>query len=299
MTSDPQPPALETIQRWMQTVIMHPEGAEQGVDSPEARREIDVSAENVESVISRSHALTSLERLSIYADGYFLRLVECLQQEFRAVAQFVGDEEFETVAYWYVADCPSTSHTLTKVGERFPEYLAENRPERETDDGTPDWADFMCDLARLERHYSEVFDGPGIEKRETLQADDVLGIPQEIWQQVRFETAPCLRLATFQFPVQIYASEVRKKKKDPEIPPPEETHLAISRINYRVRRWTLSREEFLLLESILAGRSLMESLQIAFADAEEDDAVLAEKVSGWFQEWTEAGFFVSVRLDEA
>ena len=48
------PRELDQIQRWMQAVIMHPDGIADGIASATARAEIDVSADDVERVINRS-----------------------------------------------------------------------------------------------------------------------------------------------------------------------------------------------------------------------------------------------------
>ena len=78
---------LEKVQRWMQSVIMHPEGVEAGLDSETARKHINVSPEQVEQVISPSQALSSVERLAIYANAYYARLLECLGEEFPVLKQ--------------------------------------------------------------------------------------------------------------------------------------------------------------------------------------------------------------------
>ena len=298
-THQPQPfPDLARLQRWMQTVVAHPDGIAEGIDSDEARDDIDVDSQQVASVIRRSNRMTAIERLEVYAGAYYTRLLECLEAEFPAVAHAVGREAFDQLGFLYLQQYPSTSYTLASLGETFPEYLAENRLPYETDVGVPDWADFLIDLAHLERLYSRVFDGPGAEKLDTLRADDLLAIPPDRRPSIRFETAPCLRVARYRFPVQSYASAVRQKRKEIGVPDPLETHLAVSRINYRVRRWSITREQYRLLESLIAGNTLQQSLETAFAGSAADDATLAADLKQWFQEWTEAGFFLSVRESE-
>ena len=76
--------AFERIQRWMQAAVMHPEGVAEGMRSAEARAAID--AGRADQVLTRSKALTALERLAIYGSSYFLRLLECMREEFPTVA---------------------------------------------------------------------------------------------------------------------------------------------------------------------------------------------------------------------
>ncbi len=291
---------LDVLQRWMQSVITHADGVVTGVNSEAARHEIAISDEQIETVICPSHALTSLERLNVYANAYYARLIECLREEFSALVQAIGESGFDALAFSYLQDYPSKSYTLAELGENFPQHLVDTRPPRETGD-TPDWIDFLIDLARLERLYGDVFDGPGIERIETLQIDDLLSVPQERWHLVRFATAPCLRLAMFRFPVQEYASAARNRDEnaDEEIPIPEpaETFLVVSRIRFRVRRWSLSRTAYDLLSALVAGNTLQEAIEAAVADSDVDDETVAANLRDWFEEWASAGFFLSVLLD--
>ena len=122
---------LDAVQRWLQAVIMHPEGVEAGLDSDGARAHLDVPAQNVEQVVGRSQALTSIERLGIYAGAYYARLLECLGEEFPILKQTLGDETFDAFAFTYLQSYPSRSYTLTKLGEHFAQFLTETRPDPE------------------------------------------------------------------------------------------------------------------------------------------------------------------------
>ncbi|MGD9854491.1 MAG: hypothetical protein AB7U20_06015 [Planctomycetaceae bacterium] len=72
---------LDQIQRWMQEVLMHPDGVVAGIASDRARARIDIAAGDVERVISRSAALDSVQRLAVYGNAYSARLIECLAAE--------------------------------------------------------------------------------------------------------------------------------------------------------------------------------------------------------------------------
>ncbi len=287
---------LAQLQRWMQSVVTHPDGVAAGIASPGAREEIDVALEDIETVVTRSNALSSVERLHVYANAYYARLLECLAEEFPALVHALGDDGFGGLAFGYLQDSPSTSYTLCDLGSRFPDYLEKTRPPRDEED-TPDWADFLIDLARLHRLYSEVFDGPGLEKRALLQTDDLLAVPPDCWDRVRFEFAPCFRLVTFRFPVHEYASAVRLQQ-EAEVPEAADTFLAISRIDYRVRRWSLDREQHALLSSLAAGEGLADAIAASVAVGDVDLESIARQLRSWFAEWAAGRFFVGVRVDD-
>ena len=93
----------------MHAVITHPEGVAAGLDSQEARSEIDVVASQVEQVVDPSKRRTSIERIEVYANAYYARLLECLRDEFPALFHAVGEEVFDGLAFGYLQAYPSTA----------------------------------------------------------------------------------------------------------------------------------------------------------------------------------------------
>jgi hypothetical protein len=290
---------LAQIQRWLQAVITHADGVEAGLASVEARSAIDVSPDQVEDVVDPSKRRTSVERLEVYANAYYARLLECLRDEFPALLHAVGEEVFDGLAFGYLQSYPSRSYTLSELSRQFAQYLEETRPRDDDDaNGSPSWPDFMIDLARLERCYSEVFDGPGAERLSLLRAGELQGISHDAWVRARLVTVPCLRLLALRYPVHEYATAVREKQ-EPDLPDPQPTWLAVSRINYVVRRWTLTPVQFELLGALIAGQSVGSAIERAANLADEsgesvDD--LADSLRGWFAEWSSGGFFRALQL---
>jgi len=118
---------LDELQRWMQAVITHPQGVVSGIESEPAREQIAVVADQAGRIIGRSRALSSVERLEIYHQAYFARLLECLRHEYSVLAAALGEELFDTFAVGYLQTHPSTSYTLERMGANFPEHLAATR----------------------------------------------------------------------------------------------------------------------------------------------------------------------------
>ena len=155
---------VDELERWMQAVITHPRGVVSGIESPDARDLIAILPAQAERVVTRSRALTAIERLEIYNRAYFGRLLECLREEFSVLATALGNDIFDAFAVGYLQSHPSQCYTLGRLGEKFPDFLAETRPpSAPADEGKATWPEFMIDLARLERVVNEVFDGPGAE----------------------------------------------------------------------------------------------------------------------------------------
>jgi len=283
---------LDQIQRWMQSVISYPSGVLDGITSPAAQSEIPVSPEELESVITRSSQLTALERIEVYAHAYYARLLDCLSEEFPALVTAMGETAFGAFGMEYLQEYPSTSYTLGDLGGRFPQFLAENKPNQKQDgEAKPDWTDFLVEVATLERVYSEVFDGPGIEQTPLLTPETLNAIPIETWPQLSLKVAPCFRLLKFQFPVHEYITQVRQGKT-PSMPEPETVFLAITRRSFIVRREAVSQAEFVLLSQLQQGKQVGDAIAELVESNLIDQEKLAVHLHQWFRHWTAAAFFV-------
>jgi hypothetical protein len=285
-------PNLDALQRWMQTVIMNPHGVHAGVESDDARRSIDVAAEAAEDVVTRSRSLTALERLDIYHRAYFARLVECLRDEFPVLLHALGEETFDAFALSYLQRYPSRSYTLNHLGTRFPQYLAETRP----DDGDAlSWPDFLIDLAVLELTFGEVFDGPGVEGQQLLGVEELQGLDAEAWLASKLIPVPCLRLLTLRFPVNKYYRAARKNKQ-PDIPEPRPTYVAVTRRQFIVRHYEFPRLQHVLLSALVAGQTVGDALATTAAAAGPWQSRLPGLLHRWFRNMTAEGFFQGIEL---
>jgi hypothetical protein len=286
------------VQRWFQAVITHPDGVEGGAESEEAQRLIRLKRGELEAVIGRSRDLTAAERMGIYANAYYARLLECLAAYFPMLQKTLGEEIFEGFAFEYLQQYPSKSYTLDRLGENFARFLEETRPEPEEweEPGAVGWPDFLIDLAVLEHAINRVFDGPGVEGQPLLTAEALRSFPAERFAEARLVPVPCLRLLTFRFPVNAYYTAIRRAEEGEEVPvpDPEPEHLALTRRDFVVRRYPLNSAQHALLEKILAGAPVGEALAAAAETSGLEDDALAAELQSWFRLWVAEGFFQSI-----
>lgn len=284
---------LDVVQQWFQAVVTHPGGLDEGLGSAEAQTLIPLGSGEFEGVIHRSRNLTARERLSIYANAYYARLLECLGECFPVVRRTLGEEVFNSFAFEYLQRHPSRSYTLDRLGESFPRFLEETRPE---DDPEATWPDFLIDLARLEQSLAKVFDGPGVEGKALLKAEDLAAVPPDRFAGARLEPVACLRLLAFGHPVNAYYTAVRHAGDDGEvpIPGPEEEYVALTRRHFVVRRYPLTRPQYLLLQALHDGRPVGEAIATAAEASDLDDETLASELQAWFRAWVSEGFFLTI-----
>jgi hypothetical protein len=287
---------LEQIQRWMQAVIMHPVRVEEGTASAQARQHIDVALTEADKVVTRSRALTAVERLAIYRQNYYGRLLECLREGFPVLMHALSQDVFDALARGYLQRYPSRSYTVAQLGTKFPHYLAETRAEGAQGDRLPpDWPEFVIDLATLELTFNEVFDGPGPEGERPLDPDNLQLIPPDRWPEARLVGVSCLRLLALRYPVHKYFKAVRRQE-NPAPPGPAKTYLAVTRQQYTVRYCGLSAPAYQVLRALLGVESVGKAIGLAAETAGPDLDRLANNPRGWFHDWTAKGFFRAVDL---
>jgi len=288
-------PNLESLQRWMQTVIMHPGGVVHGVASDAARQQIQLNGSPVETIISRSQALSGAERLEVYSRAYFARLLECLRAEYPITIRASGEELFDEFAVGYLQQHPSQSYTLGQLGSAFASYLRNTAADKDSAHA----ASFLVDLVKLERIFSEVFDGPGVEGQALLNPAQLLGIAPSRMHQIRLVVVKCLRLVAIDYPVHRYYSAL--KHQETALPPEAlPKFLAVTRKDYIVRHYELSPVQFALLSAIASGATLGEAVaKAADAAGEGPEAEqLAGSLQEWFRRWSSEGLFLAVELPE-
>lgn len=286
-----QPPArLRSLQQWVQSVITHPGGVASGVNEAPSCRAVHAPIDQLESVITRSKALTAEQRLAIYGDAYFGRLLECMQALFPIMCDLLGEEVFHQFAMEYLHKFPPTSYTLNDLANHFVHYLETTRPAGPAD---ALWADFLIDLAMLEWKIDQVFDGPGTENIDPLSGDELAAIEPDAWPNCRLETAPCLHLFTAKFPINDFFTEIRNNPQAAP-PPPGESFTALNRREYIVRRYTLSQPQFELLAALQRGETVGEAIAAA-AEFADDLDTFAANLRQWFYYWTTERFFLACR----
>lgn len=275
-------PRLTTLERWMQAVVMHPEGAEAGVRSLPARRLIPAAAARLESVVLPSKSLTSVERLGIYAHMYYARLIEILEAEYPTTREILGPVAFQEACRRFLARHPSRSRTLNSLSERFPAFLARHLPRSHR-------SGLAVDVARIERAMEDVFDAA---RAEPLTPGQFAAIGADGWERTRLKVTPALRLLMLRYPANAYMSAVRTGGT-PRVPRPRPTFVIVYRCGFQVYRRDQEPEQYKLLSVLAEGRTLGAAVRASIGRRPASADRLAYRLGAWFREWAAGGIFVT------
>ncbi len=233
-------PALRRLQRFVQGVVVDP-GETSSAALRAARREL--RGATPEDVLRPSRALSAVERIGIYQGMYLLRMREALAADYPGLAHALGPDGFADFVCAYVARHPSRSHTLNRLGDHVPEYLARShRPDRR----------FLADLARLEHTVTEIFDAVAPAPATARVAPP--------GPATTFRSATPLALLRLGHPVGPYLDTVREGRSPRRRPRPRLTSSLLFRRGFAVRRLDLSPGAFALVSALAAGRTLAAAL---------------------------------------
>ena len=295
----PVPESLVELQRWMLAAITHPLGIEAGVLAVESATTDAIAERGLAAVIPATTSQSSVDRLAVYGNAYYSRLLQVLRELFPAVRHAVGDESFDEFVLAYLQEYPPTSYTLADLARHFVTFLDETRqatfggdtplPDDAVDDSqVDDNLRFVVELARFEFTIDEVFDGPGIEGQDLPIRQQIAELAPAAWAQAMLVPVPSLRLLSSDFPVNEFYSAFRRGES-PEIPARAPSHLAIVRRNFVVRRYPLSSQQFALLSALARGQSIA----AAIAEVTEHDpaADFGPLLAQWFTFWSAEEFF--------
>lgn len=273
---------LDRMQRWFQSVVVHPGTPDEAVAADEAARELP--PDRVGEVILPSRTLRPVERLGIYHGMYLLRMYDALAADYPALEHFLGDTGFSDLVRDYVQVHPSRSHTLNRLGDHLPEFVASHAglPRRE----------FCADLARLERAVTEAFDAA---EAPPLSEAEIAAVAPEAWENARLTPIPAFRLLAFRYPVNAYLQSVRDEEHAHHPRARQEAcWVAIYRRDFAVYRLDLTKPAHDLLADLAGGKPL--GAAIAAARKRPGRGRPGEnELFRWFREWISGGIFASVQ----
>ena len=274
--------SLNAVENWMQEVITHPEGIGAGETSAAARRHVDLGAGTIERMIGSSRNLTPRQRLQIYSNMYFWRLIDILAEEYPTVRHVLGPPRFGRLAVAFLAAHPSRSYSLNHLSARFPEFI---RSEAETPRAGCFWRTSRASKGPWRRCST-----PDV---RPLTTRAFRSIPMKRWATGRIRMTPALRLLALDHPVDAFMAAVREERHA-DVPRPKKEWLAVFRSGYSVWRARLSEERFTLLGALLAGRTLPEAFEACAALKGFDEEKFTAALPAWFKRCAADGFFCGV-----
>lgn len=273
---DPKVPTrLKSTQEWFGKIISTPLMPESKIAeiSPSGRSIIEEAAEK----ISPSPTLKPFERIQIYNQQYWWRLINNMQENYPFVVRLFGYTDFnETIATPYLIAYPPHHWSLEALGKNLPKWISDSYPA--------DDKQLVHDAAALDLAYMDLF------FKSLLPPLTEDQFEQTIYLQ------PHVRFFEFPYDLMTFREEMMAKEPDYwlENPFPELKHVPQAFMLYRsLKGYTtykrLSCEELTLLQLFQKGATIDTVCGHIEKQSPEFRKTVEETLQQWFQDWTIRG----------
>ena len=279
---------LEELQRAIMGALMKPLTADEEMQTS--------NAAVAEWFIKPNDRLTAFERLQIYNQQYWWRLLGAFGEDFSGLRAVLGERKFEKLATAYLEQHGSTSWTLRNLGSKLVAFLEVN--PKFTHPRTA----LSIDVARVEWARVLAFDEPA---RKIIEPAKLARTPAN---RLRLGLQPYIVLLELSHPVDdimrklkrtefsavsnaVGASEHGRRAKVTVRRSRKPVYLAVHRLENSVYFKRHDREAHTLLLALRGGATLESACATAFADGNESPEKCAAKIGEWFSRWAEFGWF--------
>jgi hypothetical protein len=221
-------------------------------------------------------------RLRIYSDAYYSRLTEALQANFPALAELLGERDFERLAAQYIATHDSRFASIRYYGDELAQFLATEARYRPVP--------LLADLARWEWTMAAVFDAADA---DAIDARALSGKSPTEWATMRLTFHPSVHVLEFAW----NAPQIWKAITDGTARPAA----AVSREPVSWLLWrhqlkelfrSLGAAEEDALATALSGETFGDVCAVMCAHFSEDEA--PAEAAGYLRRWLETGMVIAV-----
>lgn len=222
-------PTLRPKQRLLWKLVTHPEGVEKAL----------VQWPSVKLPVTGNNRLSATERLDIYANMYFFRILDAIREDYPRLISCIGETAYQNLITDYLIKHPPFHFSLRYAGEHLSIFLKKH--------GLTQKQPFLPDLACFEWALVDSFDAAD---KSVVHLKELQSISPDQWAKLHFSFVPSLILLTLNWPVQ------RIKPKGPAIKPKKnKTFLRIWRQDFKVYYRTIDPLEYRAIALLKEGKS--------------------------------------------
>jgi hypothetical protein len=266
-----QAPDLASLETLLYRLITAPNGVDEALATEE-----ELTRRGLEHIIASDDRLSARERIEIYANAYFFRLLDVFKEDYPALLAVIGDTNFHNLITGYLIHHPPTAPSVFYAGRHLPEFLC-THPMGER------WP-FLADLATLERATLDVFHAADA---QPLSHEAARAIPPQNWPAIRFQLHPAARLLDLAWTVDLLLRAVMASNAW-RTPEHSATPILVWRSNSQVYYREMERAEYLALQLATDGATFDAACEaiVAQTDTAADSAA---QINQWLARWVSDG----------
>lgn len=281
------PKELASLQKWFASIITTPLGKNDGIQTKVAGRSV---IEDARLYINPTQTLHPHERIQIYNQQYWWRLLKHLQTAFPIAVCILGRNQFnKKIGVPFLVKDPPSHWSIHALGKNLPEWMAAyyRGAERSL------LYDAMClDWAFLA--------GNICERQQSLDLVQLSQQSPEHLLAYTFHLQPHIFLFTWKSDLFAFRSALLLQHVDywlqnplPKLTKDKEHYFILYRNMNNQMAWrAITRGEYLLLEKFQKGASITTACEYIETLEKELYEQIAEKLQEWLQIWAKAGWII-------
>lgn len=224
------------------------------------------------------------DRVHVYVEGYRLRLLEVLQDNFPGLHGLLGDGQVDTLGRAYIDAHPSTHPSVRWFSRHLPEFLRLTPPYSTVG--------YLAEMAAFEWAQGLAFDAADATPVD-MQA--LAAVPAERWGEVRFGLHPSVQRLDLSWNVPKLWQALDAEQSPPEPARADALAWLIWRQELTTRWRSLTADEAWMLHATTEGADFG-ALCEGLCQWHAQDAV-AMQAASYLKLWLNDGLVISVSMD--
>lgn len=276
------PQELKELQEWFATLITQPIDNKSRI-YPKSPDGTSIQQE-AKRYIVESEALEPYQRLEIYSQQYWWRLLGTLHKNFPLTTRILGYRDFnDTLATPYLTDCPPNHWSLNHLGKELPQWVQEHYT---SDDKT-----LIEEATAVDWAYVHSFFANGYSTNAFVEAAK----NEEALTNKKLSLQPHLHMFKLTYPLLPFRDLILEEKPEhwqseglPPLKKEEESyHYIIYRNGSGNVTWSLlDPQAFSVLSRFRKASTLEECCRWIDTQGDALQTAAYQNLHTWFQEWT-------------
>lgn len=260
---------LNWVENLLYRLITAPSGVAEGL-----AQEKSLARGGLAQVIAGDERLSAEDRVDIYANMYFYRILDVLKEDFPAALAMLGAERFHNLITGYLIDYPPAHFSIAYAGNHLADFIRDH-PLR-------DEFLFLSDLARLERALIDVFHAADT---VPLDAEQMRAIPPADWPTMKLTLSPASLILELQWDVAAILKAV-EQGEELSHPARDDISMLVWRNRNRVYHRAIDSAERDELEAIAKGTTFAEICEMIASNVDVGDPAVAinQRLETWLRD---------------
>jgi putative DNA-binding protein len=277
---------LKSTQEWFANVITYPLG-ENNTIQPYTQEGL-LLAEEAGKYITPSQTLRPYQRMQIYNQQYWWRLLNTLHVNFPLLTRLFGSHAFnEKIGIPYLFKYPPNQWSLSSLGERLPKWVEEDYRE-------PDRS-LIYHAANLDWGFTSSFIAPQLPRLDL--APLIQDNPDKLLS-CTFYLQPHIHLFSWDYDLFSFREAFLKENADywvehrfPDLPKGKIFRFILYRnVKNNIGWREITEGEYILLEQFKKGTTIPAACECIEAQESGLYEQAASNLQKWLQEWTQMGW---------